>query len=290
MEGMRPAGLLWLPMWMTPRRKVPVVMTSLLQRILSPANRRVRSVRVTVACCLKRGSHASFIKRDLWYLTCLLHSARNLLSAQDKVTVLTLQSNQEKPSQSLPSQLMASSHLPLQEAASESAPSLHIEKSQAWLACIPEAKVTPDTDACPFLSCLSKMRSVTAPSWMARLRCSPTSRCMALLYSALSICALGPLTAGPLEALSIRNWMPASSAALPCMSVLSVMPYSQKGLSKSATSFATRALSKEHQKSTPPLAKRSLFFAVAEGGLSAKRAIPFYVPCSSWRCQFRYIK
>ena len=37
-EGMRPAGLLWLPMWMTPRKKVPVVMTNLLHRILSPAH------------------------------------------------------------------------------------------------------------------------------------------------------------------------------------------------------------------------------------------------------------
>lgn len=36
-EGMRPAGLLWLPMWITPRRNVPVVMTSLLQRMVSPA-------------------------------------------------------------------------------------------------------------------------------------------------------------------------------------------------------------------------------------------------------------
>ena len=43
MEGMRPAGLLWLPTWMMPRRKVPVVMTSLLQRILSPTYMSVRS-------------------------------------------------------------------------------------------------------------------------------------------------------------------------------------------------------------------------------------------------------
>ena len=44
-EGMRPAALLWLPMWITPRRKVPVVMTSRLQRIRSPAC-AARSVRL----------------------------------------------------------------------------------------------------------------------------------------------------------------------------------------------------------------------------------------------------
>lgn len=46
-EGMRPAGLLWLPMCMTPLRNVPVVMTSLLQRILSPAYVGVGSVSLT---------------------------------------------------------------------------------------------------------------------------------------------------------------------------------------------------------------------------------------------------
>ena len=35
--GMRPAARVSLPMWMIPRRKVPVVMTTLLHRMCSPA-------------------------------------------------------------------------------------------------------------------------------------------------------------------------------------------------------------------------------------------------------------
>ena len=49
-----------------------------------------------------------------------------------------------------------------------------------------------------------------------RACCAPSRRCTAALYIARSICARGPRTAGPLLALSMRNWMPASSAALAC--------------------------------------------------------------------------
>ena len=56
MEGMRPAGLLWLPMWITPRRKVPVVMTSRLQRILSPAWAAKSGMRAVLQC-IARSTH-----------------------------------------------------------------------------------------------------------------------------------------------------------------------------------------------------------------------------------------
>ncbi len=38
LDGMRPAGRLWLPMWMVPLRKVPVVITTLLHSTFSPAH------------------------------------------------------------------------------------------------------------------------------------------------------------------------------------------------------------------------------------------------------------
>ena len=59
--GMRPAARVSLPMWMIPRRKVPVVMTTLLQSTRSPAAIRHHSLKrlqgqpcigcTVLACC-----------------------------------------------------------------------------------------------------------------------------------------------------------------------------------------------------------------------------------------------
>ena len=75
-------------------------------------------------------------------------------------------------------------------------------------------------------------RSSTAASITSSPRVAPTRLCISLLYAVRSICALGPRTAGPLEAFSTRNWMPARSAATP-------MRPSRASISRTSAPFAS---------------------------------------------------
>ena len=59
------------------------------------------------------------------------------------------------------------------------------------------------------------MRSSTEASSTSRFVQPRSSRCTAALYSSRSAWARGPRTAGPLEPLSMRKWMPAWSAQRP---------------------------------------------------------------------------
>mmetsp|Transcript_9630 Transcript_9630/g.40868 ORF Transcript_9630/g.40868 Transcript_9630/m.40868 type:complete len:207 (+) Transcript_9630:785-1405(+) len=72
----------------------------------------------------------------------------------------------------------------------------------------PESSLTPATraDVCavPF-SFAVNTRSSTAASITSSRGVAPTNAWISLLYAVRSICALGPRTAGPLEAFSTRN-------------------------------------------------------------------------------------
>ena len=59
------------------------------------------------------------------------------------------------------------------------------------------------------------MRSYTAASTTSRFGVSKSIDWTLRLYTVLSICARGPRTAGPLDALRTRNWIPEASAAAP---------------------------------------------------------------------------
>mmetsp|Transcript_14914 Transcript_14914/g.35107 ORF Transcript_14914/g.35107 Transcript_14914/m.35107 type:complete len:284 (+) Transcript_14914:1059-1910(+) len=72
------------------------------------------------------------------------------------------------------------------------------------------ASSTPDT-----APKASTRTSSTLPQAMRRLGVCVISSRIAALYRSLSICALGPWTAGPLERFSIRNCMPPWSAMRP---------------------------------------------------------------------------
>ena len=73
--------------------------------------------------------------------------------------------------------------------------------------CWPVAVSTPSTRPPS-----PRSRSSTAPSTSCNRSTSPIARCIAALYSARSAWQRGPRTAGPLERLSMRKWIPASSA------------------------------------------------------------------------------
>ena len=72
----------------------------------------------------------------------------------------------------------------------------------------PESSLTPATraDACAVPSSFAvNTRSSTAASITSSRGVAPTRAWISLLYAVRSICALGPRTAGPLEAFNTRN-------------------------------------------------------------------------------------
>ena len=98
----------------------------------------------------------------------------------------------------------------------------------------PETSLTPATRAevCAEPSSFAvNTRSSTAASITSSRGVAPTRLCTSLLYAVRSICALGPRTAGPLEAFSTRNWIPARSAATP-------MRPSRASISRTSAPFA----------------------------------------------------
>src|SRR5581483_8992799 len=77
----------------------------------------------------------------------------------------------------------------------------------------PVARTMADTRR--VASRLSVSISETSPAIMSRLGQVLSNRCTSIAYLYLSAWARGPQTAGPLERLSMRNWMPVLSMARP---------------------------------------------------------------------------